>query len=96
MSRLPPLPMPDEPDKPLGDMTAEEQAAYLRQLRRWIRDDEVYRGARAPRAMREVELRRQGEAAREALRAERTARTLRRQARRATRGAPGRNADPPA
>ncbi len=81
MSRLQPLPIP-EPDKPLSEMTDAERAAYLRQLRRAIRDDEIYRGARPPRTMRELELRRQGDAAREVKRAERIARAERRQQRR--------------
>jgi hypothetical protein len=88
MTRLPPLQMPGpEPDKPLAEMTAEERVAYLRKLRRWIRDNEVYRGARAPRTMREIELRRQGAAAREAMRAERIARAERRVERRRARAA---------
>jgi len=82
VTRLQPLPIP-EPDKALGEMTDAERAAYLRQLRRAIRDDEIYRGARPPRTMRELELRRQGDAARAAQRAERIARAERRQRRRA-------------
>lgn len=68
MTRLPPLPMP-ETDKPVREMTDAERAAYVSRVQRAIRDDEVYRGARRPRTMREVDLWRQGQAAREALRA---------------------------
>lgn len=90
MTRLPPLPLP-EPDKPVAEMTGTERAAYVRKVQRAIRDDEVYRGARRPNTMREVELWRQGQAARAALRAANAERRQRRAQRRRAR-----DADPPA
>jgi hypothetical protein len=65
MSRRRPPPI-EEPEKPLGEMTPTERAAYLAQVRRALRDDEVRRGARPPRSMREIEIWREGRAEREA------------------------------
>jgi single-strand DNA-binding protein len=53
MSRRRPPPMPAE------------QTAYLRQLRRALRDDEIRRGKRRPRSMREMEIWRDGMAERD-------------------------------
>jgi hypothetical protein len=50
---LPELP---KPSKPLTEMTAAELTAHTAQLRRALRDDEVRRGRRPPRSMREVEI----------------------------------------
>lgn len=85
--RPPPRPLEfPEPGKPLAEMTASEKAAYLRQLRRVLRDDEVRRGIRTPRTMREIEIWREGEAEREKWLAEKIAKAGRRQAARAGRG----------
>jgi hypothetical protein len=45
-----------EPSKPVTEMTPDERAAYTAQLRRALRDDEIRRGTRPPRSMREVEI----------------------------------------
>jgi hypothetical protein len=82
MSRLRPLAI-DKPDKPITDMTPEQLAGYMAKVRRALRDDEVRRGARRPRTMREVELWREAQAAREERRAKRIARVKRKQERRA-------------
>ena len=50
------LPEFPEPSKPLTEMTAAERACTPPSLRRTLRDDEVRRGRRAPRSMREVEI----------------------------------------
>jgi len=68
----PPLQLP-EPGKPPSEMTSAERAAYLRQLRRALRDDQVRRGTRPPSTMREMEIWREGEAQREQWREERIA-----------------------
>jgi hypothetical protein len=81
MSRRRPPPMPD-PGKPLEEMTTAERTAYFRQLRRTLRDDEVRRGARPPRSMREFEIWREAQAERDQRVAARIARIDRRQARR--------------
>jgi hypothetical protein len=78
----PPLELP-EPGKPLAEMTVAEREAYLRQLRRALRDDQVRRGIQPPRTMREMEIWREGEAEREKWRAEKIAEIERRQQRRA-------------
>jgi hypothetical protein len=44
------------PPKPLAEMTPDERAAYAASLRRVLRDDEVRRGSRRPKSMREVEI----------------------------------------
>jgi hypothetical protein len=67
-----------EPSKPLTEMTPAELAAYRRLFLRAIRDDEVRRGARPPRTMREVDIWREGQAEREARLARRIARAERR------------------
>jgi hypothetical protein len=54
---LPDLP---EPEKPLTEMTAAERNTYTARLGRALRDDEVRRGRRPPRSMREVEIWREG------------------------------------
>jgi hypothetical protein len=82
MGRLPPLPI-DKPEKPLADMTPDELAAYMAKVRRVLRDDEVRRGARPPRTVREVEIWRQAQVEREERRAKRIARVKRKQERRA-------------
>jgi hypothetical protein len=81
--RPPPLP---EPDKPLAEMTPAERDAYTRAVMRVIRDDEVRRGARRPRTMREIELAREGRAEREERLARRIARAERRSSKRADAG----------
>jgi hypothetical protein len=81
MGRLRPLPI-DKPDKPPAEMTPSELAAYMAKVRRTLRDDEVRRGARRPRTMREVEIWRQAQAEREERRAKRIARVKRKQERR--------------
>lgn len=48
---LPELP---EPSKPVAEMTPAERNAYTASIRRTRRDDEVRRGRRPPRSMREV------------------------------------------
>jgi hypothetical protein len=78
----PPLQLP-EPGKPPAEMTGAERAAYLRQLRRALRDDQVRRGTQTPRTMREMEIWREGDAEREKWRAEKIAEAERRKARRA-------------
>lgn len=45
-----------EPGKPVAEMTADERAAYVTALRQALRDDEVRRGKRKPRTMRETEI----------------------------------------
>jgi hypothetical protein len=54
---LPELPGRDEP---LAEMTADERAAYLTAVRRALRDDEVRRGKRRPKTMREFEIWQEG------------------------------------
>jgi len=76
--RAPEIP---EPSKPLTEMTRDELDAYRRQFLRAIRDDEVRRGVRRPRTMREVEIMREGMAEREARLARRIARAERRRSR---------------
>ena len=82
MSRRRPPPI-EEPDKSAGEMTSAERAEYVRKLRRAVRDDEVRRGARAPRTMRETEIWHQAQAERDERQARRIARAERRQERRA-------------
>jgi hypothetical protein len=79
VTRRRPPPLPD-PGKPLAEMTAAERAASLRSMLRAIRDDEIRRGSRRPRSMREVEIWRQGEAERAERLAARIARARRRRA----------------
>jgi len=55
MSRRWPPPI-EKPDKPLAAMTSAERAASLGRLRCAQRDDEVRRGRRRPKTMREVEI----------------------------------------
>ena len=71
-----------EPPEPLTEMTPAELATWRRQFFRTIRDDEIRRGVRRPRTMREVEIMRQGNAEREERLAQRIARAKRRQQRR--------------
>jgi hypothetical protein len=75
------LPEFPEPSKPVAEMTAAERAAYTTALRRALRDDEVRRGRRPPRSMREVEIWRGGQAAPTEQGAARIARAGRRQRR---------------
>ena len=42
------------PEKPVREMTPAERDAYVRQLRRAVRDYDVRRGARRPQTMRET------------------------------------------
>lgn len=60
--RAPEIP---EPPKPLTEMTPAELNTWRRQFFRAMRDDEVRRGARPPRTMRETEIWRAGRAERE-------------------------------
>jgi hypothetical protein len=76
VTRRPP-PLPDPP-KPVAEMTAEEQRAYLRSVLRVIRDDQVRRGSRRPRTMRETEIMLEGSAERRARHSRRIARAKRR------------------
>lgn len=69
--RLPQIP---ESDKPLSDMTPDELDAYRRQFRRALADDEVRRGVRRPKTMREAELWHAALAERDERRAQRIAR----------------------
>ncbi|HEY3772158.1 MAG TPA: hypothetical protein VGL69_04125 [Solirubrobacteraceae bacterium] len=78
MSRRRPPPI-EEPEKPLGEMTPAERAAYLAQVRRALRDDEVRRGARPPRSMREIEIWREAQATKDERAAARIAQAERRQ-----------------
>jgi hypothetical protein len=48
-----PPPMP-EPGKPVAEMTSEERTKYARSLQRWLRDQDVAAGRRAPKNMRET------------------------------------------
>jgi hypothetical protein len=54
-----------EPEKPPSQMTDIERGAYLRQLRRALRDHEVRSGSRRPQTMREFEIAREGRLERE-------------------------------
>ncbi len=45
-----------EPSKPVAKMTDAERVAYLTAVRRALRDDEVRRGKRKPKTMRETEI----------------------------------------
>ena len=80
MSRLRPPPM-EEPDKPVSEMTPTERAAYARQIQRAMRDDEVRRGVRPPKTMREMEIWHEAQAEREQRRTRRIDRAERRQER---------------
>lgn len=51
---------PPEWDKPVTEMTAEERAAAMRDVRRWLRDQDVRSGRVPPRTMRETEIWREG------------------------------------
>jgi hypothetical protein len=62
-------------------MTAAERAAYTASLRRALRDDEVRRGKRPPKTMRETEIRHQAQVAKDEQAAARIARAERRQQR---------------
>ena len=81
----PPLELP-EPGKPLAAMSPEERAAYVRKLRRALRDNEVRSGTRRPGTLREMEIWREGEADRERWRVEMIAEAERQQEERAARG----------
>jgi len=61
MSQRRPPPI-EEPDKPLSEMTPAERAAYIARFRRTLHDDEVRRGTRQPRSMREFEIWREAQA----------------------------------
>jgi len=63
-AEAPQLPEFPEPPKPLTEMTAAERAAYMRQLRRAVHDDEARQGRRPPKTMRETEIWREGLVAR--------------------------------
>jgi hypothetical protein len=80
MSRRRPPPI-EEQEKPLGEMTPAERAAYLAQVRRTLREDEIRRGARPPRSLREFEIWREAQAEKDERAATRTARLERRQQR---------------
>lgn len=47
---------PSEWGKSLTEMTAEERAAALRDVRRWLRDRSIRGGQKRPRTMRETEI----------------------------------------
>ena len=55
-----------DPGKPVAEMTPEERAKYVRSVQRWLRDQDIAAGRRAPRTMREIELWRAGMAGRDA------------------------------
>jgi hypothetical protein len=74
--RPPALP---EPEKPFREMTDAERGAYLGQLRRALRDDEVRSGSRRPQAMREFGIAREGQLEREERMTRRAERAARRQ-----------------
>lgn len=76
MSRRRPQPI-EEPDKSMDEMTSKERAAYLTRLRRAVRDDQVRRGARRPKTMREAEIWHEALAERDERRARRIARAER-------------------
>jgi hypothetical protein len=71
----------EDPPKPLSEMTRGELDSWRRQFFRTMRDDEISRGTRRPRSMREVEIWREAQAEREARLARRIARAERRRAR---------------
>jgi len=75
------LPEFPEPEKPVAEMTAAERAAYTAQLRRTLRDDQVRRGSRPPRSMREFEIWHEALAEEDEKTAARIARAERRQQR---------------
>lgn len=75
------LPEFPEPPKPVTEMTAAERAEYTSRLRRTLRDDEVRRGARPPRSLREFEIWREALVAKDERAAARIARAERRQQR---------------
>jgi hypothetical protein len=78
----PELPEFPEPSKPLTEMTPEERLAYAKSLQRALRDDDIRRGRRPPRSMREVEIWHQALVAKDEQAAARIARAQRRQQRR--------------
>jgi hypothetical protein len=80
--RRPTLP---EPEKPVGEMTPEELAEHLREVRRALRDDQVRRGTKPPRTMRKTQIWHEELIAKEERAAARIARVERRQQRRAPR-----------
>ncbi|MGH3295761.1 MAG: hypothetical protein ACRDP7_28575 [Trebonia sp.] len=75
-TRPPELP---KPEKLLTEMTPAELRAYTTQLRRALRDDEVRRGRRRPKTMREFQIWHEAQAAKEERAAARIARAERRQ-----------------
>ena len=58
--RRPAFPDLPEPEKPVREMTSAKRGAYVRDLRRALRDDEVRSGSRRPQTMREFEIAREG------------------------------------
>jgi hypothetical protein len=78
------LPEFPKPSKPLTEMTQAERSAYTAQLRRALRDDEVRRGRRPPKSMREFEIWHGALAAKDEETAARIARAERRQQRTGT------------
>ena len=78
MTRRRPEPI-EEPEKPFGEMTDGEKHAYLTKARRALHDDEVLRGSRPPRSMREVEIWREAQAAKDERAARRATRAEHRQ-----------------
>jgi hypothetical protein len=79
--RPPELP---KPSKPISEMTPAERAVHVAQLRRALRDEEVRRGTRPPKTMREMEIWHEAQAAKEERTAARIARAERKQQRRQT------------
>lgn len=74
-------PETEDPPKPLSEMTRDELDAWRRRFFRTMRDDEIRRGTRRPRTIREVEIWREAQAERAARLARRIARAERRHAR---------------
>jgi hypothetical protein len=88
--RPPELP---EPEKPVGEMTSEERDEHVRELRRALRDEQVRRGTRPPKTMRETQIWHEALVAKEEQAAKRIARAERKQ-QRDTRSMPERPENP--